>query len=335
VSTVTTIRLDREVDSPAFKEALASAHKNMRGLATAAVVDQADLIRWSVGDMALPVAQVAAIERVLDVEGMFTGGLDDEQTSPAASQPEPADEPDAVAGDDSADAPAAPNADDASAAGEPPTTPQKFEVFINDVGPVSVADRIAREIAADTAGRLRSAASDLDGATTAPPAGAEPSDAGEFAAMWNGWDAEHRQKFLAGVKDNAAIAHRCFDRDHQAELASSDRALAAANDRHREMSEQIDELKHALDAEREARASANDTIGMLEEKLRALIPWPAPLDSSPLGLPGPAVSDDERERERAEVLRVVLDELAGMDTNEVNMLLIGVKILARLEVAVA
>jgi hypothetical protein len=121
------IRLDTDVDRPALKEALAASHKNIRGLATAALISQDDVSLWINGQIALSIEQVTRIEKALDVEGMFTGGLNEivpaahQETSPAVSEAEPVDERELATATSSADAPVP--ADDVSAAGEPAPEP--------------------------------------------------------------------------------------------------------------------------------------------------------------------------------------------------------------------
>jgi len=87
VSTPATILVDREVDLPELQRAIADAHMNTRGLASRVGLTTEELTDWKFGSKPLPVATVREIENVLDVEGMFTGGLDDEPGDQDAGDP--------------------------------------------------------------------------------------------------------------------------------------------------------------------------------------------------------------------------------------------------------
>jgi len=66
---------------------------------------------------------------------------------------------------------------------------------------------------------------DLAGATTPPEPGLECADAGQFAALWNSRSPVDRASMFASVRDFADSARRCWQADHERELAHLRAAL--------------------------------------------------------------------------------------------------------------
>lgn len=336
MSKQTVLFFSPDVDKPDWNEALQAAHLRVTDVADKAGIGRSTLFAWLNGSQGMPVDRVPALEKVLDVEGMFTGNLGDEaaapKTSPAASSAETADERQLAATSPSADAPEVTATDDASAAGE------------------------------------------LDGATTAPDDGVRPSDAGEFAAMWNAWDEDYRVKWLDQVKKNADTAAKCWDNKHIERLQTPEIALVEhrrildeqeakyrtevaklnsqleslgsdyreARAAHELAAAEREALDRQLDSERDGHRTVveklNEQLESLGREYHEAMAKPRPV--VPIGVPTtpqiewPAPMMTPVSWAPEAMLRHILDELAKLDEADVDSLLIAVKVLRQLEAAI-